>query len=139
MLVICCFTGGEFWRLYHDQKCKNKNYFVLETTQTNIIFSSKAAAIFAYKSKNTTIAGRQSSSSSMASIRSIIGPWIALGCLLLLHSKDDKKKSSVDSQMSPNKILYFTTTMYDIARGLAVFVALLEETSNVFQNADESK
>lgn len=29
--------------------------------------------------------------------------------------------------------------MYDIARGLAVFVALLEETSNVFQNADESK
>ena len=58
MLVICCFTGGEFWRLYHDQKCKNKNYFVLETTQTNIIFSSKAAAIFAYKSKNTTIAAR---------------------------------------------------------------------------------
>ena len=39
--------------------------------------------------------------------------------------------------MSPNKILYFT--IYDIARGLAVFVALLEETSNVFQNADESK
>ena len=52
MLAICCFTGGEFWKL---TIIKGK---VLETTQPKIIFSSKAAAIFAYKSKNTTIAAR---------------------------------------------------------------------------------
>ena len=57
------FSNLLFYRLRvleinHDQKGKNKSYFVLETTQPKIFFSSKAAAIFAYKSKNTTIAAR---------------------------------------------------------------------------------